>query len=174
MQIDPRADQLVAAWYRADAPRLLAYLTHRTDNETAQDVLQDTFALAYRKWEDVPDPATGWLFGAARRLLANQRRGARRRDALLQRLAETRLAGPGYVDDRPSDLIELLSQLSARDREVLTLSAWYDLSTEQAAQALGCSPQTYKVRLHRARRRLADTLAAADRHHASFLSEVLS
>jgi RNA polymerase sigma-70 factor, ECF subfamily len=44
--------------------------------------------------------------------------------------------------------------LSEADQEVLTVSAWYDLTALQAARVLGCSPGAYAVRLHRARHRL--------------------
>ena len=50
---------------------------------------------------------------------------------------------------------DTLGQLSGADREVLTLSAWYELTGDEAAQALGCSRSAYGVRLHRARRRVA-------------------
>ena len=50
-------------WFRAYGDRVLAYLLHRTDRETAQDVLQEVFVTAFRKSADVPDPPIGWLLG---------------------------------------------------------------------------------------------------------------
>lgn len=113
--------------------------------------------VAFRKAGDVPDAPLGWLFATARRLLANKSRGLRRRDQLLLRLAEEaaetcdlQLAEARYV------VLDALRALSAHDREVLTLTGWYGLTPSEAAQALGCSPGTYAVRLHRARQRFAD------------------
>jgi RNA polymerase sigma-70 factor, ECF subfamily len=156
------------SWFRAYADRVFAYLLHRTDRETAQDVLQEVFVTAFRKAPEVPDPPIGWLLGTARRLLANAHRGTRRRDRLAVRVAEHTTTSA--VDDDPTSAVDDdaaedvvargLAKLSARDREVLTLSAWYELSAEEAAQALGCSRAAYAVRLHRARRRLADELRA--------------
>jgi RNA polymerase sigma-70 factor (ECF subfamily) len=56
---------------------------------------------------------------------------------------------------------QTLATLPAADREVLTLTGWYDLTPMQAAEALGCTASAYGVRLHRARKRLADALEAA-------------
>jgi RNA polymerase sigma-70 factor, ECF subfamily len=160
----PRVDDVdrparLDAWFRAHADRVLAYLLHRTDPETAQDVLQEVFVTAFRKAAEVPEPPIGWLLGTARRLLANNHRGDRRRDQLALRIAAHQ-PSPGPGENDAPDLASALAQLSTTDREVLTLSAWYELSAEEAAEALGCSPSAYAVRLHRARRRLADRLRA--------------
>jgi RNA polymerase sigma-70 factor (ECF subfamily) len=80
---------------------------------------------------------------------------------LAARLANQPTAGSGDNGEAGDVVAAALAQLSARDREVLTLSAWYELSAAEAAQALGCSPAAYNVRLHRARHRLADRLRAA-------------
>ncbi|MDT4945455.1 MAG: hypothetical protein QOH14_2188 [Pseudonocardiales bacterium] len=150
------------AWFRAYGDRVFAYLLHRTDPETAQDVLQEVFVIAFRKAASVPEPPAGWLFATARRVLANKYRSLRRQDQLVAKLAED----AGTAED--TDLADLkhafartLAALSAADREVLTLSGWYGLSTAEAAGALGCSATAYGVRLHRARRRLADHLRSA-------------
>jgi DNA-directed RNA polymerase specialized sigma24 family protein len=50
-------------------------------------VIAETFLTAWRRLDDVPagDEARLWLYGVARRMLANQRRGARRRSSLADR-----------------------------------------------------------------------------------------
>jgi RNA polymerase sigma-70 factor (ECF subfamily) len=116
---------------------------------------------AFRRADDVPEPPIGWLLGTARRVLANATRGDQRRDRLALHMAAQPLPA-GFDDDEAGDVVaEALAELSARDREVLTLSAWYELSADEAAQVLGCTSAAYAVRLHRARRRLADKLDAA-------------
>jgi len=56
----------------------------------------------------------------------------------------------------------VLESLSQMDQEVLRLTEWEQLDLTEAAAALGCSRTAAKVRLHRARRRFARRLAAAD------------
>ena len=159
---DAERRAVIDEWFRAYAGRVLGYLLHRTDPQAAQDVLQEVFVTAFAKADQVSDPPLGWLFGTARRLLANRYRGFRRHDQLIARLMED----VGEASD--SDAYELklafaqtLAMLPAVDREVLTLSGWYDLTPKQAAEALGCTASAYAVRLHRARKRLADALDAA-------------
>lgn len=159
---DVERQMLLDAWFHAYASRILAYLRHRTDPQTAQDVLQEVFVVAFRKARDVPEPPVGWLFATARRVLANTRRGSRRRDQLIDRL----LDDASREQDAESAalklaFVETLATLSSADREVLTLTGWYELTPAQAADALGCSAATYSVRLHRARTRLAAALAEA-------------
>ena len=149
------------AWFRAYGDRVLAYLLHRTDRQTAEDVLQEVFVTAFRRAAEVPEPPIGWLLGTARRMLANSSRGERRRDRLAARVGAGPVVSAASDDDAGDVVAAALAELSARDREVLTLSAWYELTAEEAAQALGCSPAAYAVRLHRARHRLADRLRAA-------------
>src|SRR3954453_19505169 len=89
----PRVDDVdrparLDAWFRAHADRVLAYLLHRTDPQTAQDVLQEVFVIAFKKATEGPEPPLGWLFGTARRVLANRHRSTRRQDALIERLLD--------------------------------------------------------------------------------------
>jgi RNA polymerase sigma-70 factor (ECF subfamily) len=168
-------------WFRAYGDRVLAYLLHRTDSDTAQDVLQEVFVIAFRKANVVPEPAIGWLLATARRVLANTHRGARRREQLTVRLTEhsehsepSGQVGHTAEDDSSVAVAEALARVSPADREVLTLSAWYELTTDEAAAALGCSRSAYSVRLHRARRRLAERLATAGFPTPSRLTEAVN
>jgi RNA polymerase sigma-70 factor (ECF subfamily) len=151
------------AWFRTYGDRVLAYLLHRTDRQTAEDVLQEVFVTAFRRAHVVPEPPIGWLLGTARKLLGNTTRGDRRRDRLAVRVAAQ--PQPNSADDGAAPVSDVvaaaLSELSPRDREVLTLSAWYELTADEAAEVLDCTPAAYAVRLHRARHRLAARLRAA-------------
>lgn len=161
-------------WFRAHGDRVLAYLLHRTDPDTAQDVLQEVFVIAFGKANLVPEPPVGWLFATARRVLANANRSSRRRTQLTARLVEH--AAPDTCaddDDASLQITEELARMSSADREVLTLSAWYELSADEAAEALGCTRSAYGVRLHRARRRLAERLEMAMPHPPGRLTEAV-
>ena len=153
---------LLDTWFRAYADRVLAYLQHRTDPQTAQDLLQEVFMIAFSKAPELPQPPLGWLFGTARRLLANRYRGRRRQDELIVRLEQdAREETDPDTGELKQAFAQTLGTLSSADREVLTLTGWYDLTPTQAAEALGCAASAYAVRLHRARKRLATALDEA-------------
>jgi len=137
---------------------VLAFCRRRVDAEVADDVTAETFLVAWRRLSDVPRSPRGWLLGIARLTLANQWRGVRRRDALVERMRFDRSTEDTVAD--PGQVIEALSWLSELDQEALLLSAWDGLSSREAAQVLGCTPVAFRLRLHRARRRLERVLAA--------------
>jgi RNA polymerase sigma factor (sigma-70 family) len=158
--------------YRTSGRAVLGYALRRSDSrEDALDVVAETFATAWRRRTDMPaDPeeARPWLFGIARRCLANAARGSRRADRLGERLAGAFVPGtvpdPAAVHERTREF-ELvhgaLEGLSDDDRELVTLIAWEGLTPAQAADVLGIPAGTARVRLHRARTRLRTALDAA-------------
>jgi RNA polymerase sigma-70 factor, ECF subfamily len=150
--------------YRAHASRVRAYARRRlTSDALADDVVSDVFLVVWRRLDDVPPEPRPWLYGIARRALANRRRGEHRTTALRQRITNERREGATDVSGEDGRVRGALSRLSEPDRELLLLVAWEGLEPSELAQALGALPGTIAVRLHRARRRLADALAAEDR-----------
>ena len=100
-----------------------------------------------------------WLLGVARRVLANHRRGERRRDGLADRLARELTAVP-VERDGDEVVRRALAQLSEEDRELLLLAGWEGLAPAEIAKATGTLAVTVRSRLHRARRRLRAELTA--------------
>lgn len=160
-------DELAAArisdLYRNHARDVLGYALRRTRNpDDAADVVAETFLVAWRRLGELPldGEARLWLYGTARNVLANQDRGARRRDRLTERLrGELRRQLPAGYAREGNELIEALAELGEADRELLMLIGWEELTPTQAARALGISPLAARTRLHRARRRLRARLA---------------
>lgn len=148
--------------YAACHDPVLGYVLRRTANgEDAADVLAETFLTAWRRLDDVPggDEARPWLYGVARRVLANHHRGERRRTALGDRLrAELAEVAPPVQDGDLAVLAEAFHELPEHERELLSLVSWEGLDTGQIATVLGCSRNAVRVRLHRARRRFATAL----------------
>ena len=71
--------------------QVLGYALRRADSpEDAADVVSETFMIAWRRLDEVPagDEARLWLYGVARRVLANQRRAHQRRERLNARLRD--------------------------------------------------------------------------------------
>jgi RNA polymerase sigma factor (sigma-70 family) len=152
-----RFERLYATHYAA----VLAYALRRAPRAEADDIVAETFTIAWRRIADVPAAERPWLYGTARRVLANRRRGAARRTALLERLQEA----PSIPVDGAINLTSLATAfagLPEHEREALALVAWEGLSTGDAARAAGCSDVAMRVRLHRARRRLRRALAHRD------------
>jgi RNA polymerase sigma-70 factor (ECF subfamily) len=149
--------------YHAHYPSVLAYALRRAPRAEADDVVAETFAIAWRRLSHVPDEAARpWLYEVARRVLANRRRADSRRAALIARLHEAPPRAAGAPED-VERLAAAFATLPDHEREALSLVAWEGLSTADAARAAGCSDVTMRVRLHRARRRLRRALDAGGR-----------
>jgi RNA polymerase sigma factor (sigma-70 family) len=149
------------AVYDASYHHVLGYALRRTaTREDAEDVVAETFLTAWRRLEWLPDGegARPWLYGIARKVLANQRRGNVRRARLEGRVAAFAVPQPSDTADEVAAVAVAFARLSDDDREVLALTAWEELDAGETATALGCSRNAVRIRLHRARRRLAHDL----------------
>jgi RNA polymerase sigma-70 factor (ECF subfamily) len=152
-----RFEAMFAAHYAA----VVRYAMRRVGPDAAAEIVSETFLVAWRRRADVPDNALPWLYATARRVIANELRRQRRSRAFATRSQPGQhAADPADIVGGPLHVLAALARLGNRDQEVLRLHAWEQLDAHDAAQALGCSAAAYKVRLHRARRRLAALLEA--------------
>jgi enoyl-CoA hydratase len=161
--VDDAARRRFEAVFEANASLVLAYALRRTATPAdAADVVSDTMLVAWRRIDDVPpgDQTRLWLYGVARRVLSNHRRGVRRRQRLGDRLRDVLVRDPSIGVDRAgfADVEFALERLPADDREVLRLTAWEGLNGNEVAIVLQISPNAARVRIHRARKRLRDVL----------------
>lgn len=153
------------ALFTETSPALLAYAVRRvTVPADAADVVAETYLIAWRRLDTVPGGAEArpWLFGVARRVIANHRRGELRHTAFVERLRASlaTLPAPSPPDDE-ADVVAVnraLATLGETDRELLRLVAWEELSPAEIATVLGVPAGTVRVRLHRARARLRRAL----------------
>lgn len=147
-----------------------AYVVRRAPGAAVEDVLSEVYLIAWRRFDSVSVDPLPWLYGVARRVLANQLRSDRRRVALLDRLRlDAGFDDPGWETPeglRP-ELATVVASLSAVEREALLLTAWEGLTPERGARAVGCSSSAFRVRLHRARRHVATALADDRPSHSS-------
>jgi RNA polymerase sigma factor (sigma-70 family) len=157
--------------YAVHRAAILGYALRRAGSaDDAADVIAETFLTAWRRIDDLPagEAALPWLYGVARRVLANQRRGQQRRSALGERLRSELAAQP--CDHEPPPGLEGVAvafrRLADPDREILTLAGWEGLDAGQIAVVIGCSRNAARIRLHRARRRFA---AALDDTRSTFV-----
>jgi RNA polymerase sigma-70 factor (ECF subfamily) len=162
-------ERFVELW-TAHGPRVLAYALRHVDPDSAQDVLSETFLVAWRRLAAVPDDPLPWLLVVARNTIANVRRSTARQARLTTELerfrevAEPATAADVLATDRAA-VLDRLAELTPREREALLLVAWDGLSAKQAAKVAGCSLPAFHVRLFRARQRL---VAGPDQGHAPF------
>jgi RNA polymerase sigma-70 factor, ECF subfamily len=170
------AEQRFARLYREHAREILGYALRRcADPEDAADAVAETFLAAWRRLPEVPHGTEGrlWLFGTARFVLANQRRGERRRNRLTEQLrAELRRRLPVEAAANSTGILEALTGLEEPDRELLMLIGWEELTPAQAAQVLGVTPLAARSRLHRARRRLRARLGEIEGGEAASRPEL--
>jgi RNA polymerase sigma-70 factor (ECF subfamily) len=127
-------------------------------------VVEETFLIAWRRLDRVPEDALPWLYTTARNVVANEIRRQQRDQALGQRLAGRASRPSSDVDELIAERLVVtaaLRELSERDREVLRLVQWEQLTIADAAKVLACSQSAVKVRLHRARRRLAESMTVS-------------
>lgn len=163
------AVQFTRCWEQ-DGPRVAAYARRHIAVDDVKDVVAETFLHAWRRWDGVPQPPIPWLIGTARKVIGNQRRAAKRRSALQDRLLLLDAAAASADDagvlatDRIA-AIEALAALPEQQREALLLIAWDGLTPDQAAAVLGIRSGAFRVRAHRARKALdtnpTDLFAAA-------------
>ncbi len=147
--LPPDRDEAVTALFHAhwtSLVRLARLLVH--DTETAEDVVQDAFAHLHRRWGSLhdPDAALFYLRASVANGSRNQLRG--RRTARL-RIVPERLAQPSAetaVLEREEHRAVLagLAELPWRQKQVLVLRYYVDLSEAQIAIALGISPGAVK------------------------------
>ncbi|MDQ4143926.1 MAG: sigma-70 family RNA polymerase sigma factor [Actinomycetota bacterium] len=158
LETDPKHE--VETLYRAYADRVLRYAQRRVGPADAEEIVAQTFLAAWRRVHDVPTDPLPWLIGIARNAIRNLERADRRRSRLVARIASTRTSEEELPDrpDLSDELFRVLESLSADDREALLLVAWDELDHSEAAAAMGWSKANFRLRLHRARKRLRQRL----------------
>lgn len=154
--------------YAAEYGHVVNYGRRRLgDPEASAELAQEVFVVAWRRRAEVPDRSLPWLYGVARRLLANQWRARRVAPEVLPFTdREAWDAGPPGSDAAIAlaDLRAALASLSDLDQEILRLVGWEELTVSEAARALGCTRAAAAVRLHRARRRLVAAISNPAHH----------
>ena len=147
------AEERFHSIYTRHVDAVTAYVRRRTEADSVEDVVAETFVVCWGRLDRVPDEPLPWLLAVARKTLANRYRAAARPRVATgdRQTSEVELVGDPV-------LAHAFARLTDPDREVLRLVAWEQLSLREAATVLGCSYVACRVRFHRARRRLAANL----------------
>jgi RNA polymerase sigma-70 factor (ECF subfamily) len=156
----PTREESFRRLYDANVRAILGYALRRVESpEDAADVTAETMLVAWRRLHEMPldDGGRLWLYGVARRVLANHHRTRLRRERLGGRLREQlRTAVPDHADAvAQTDTIRAaMARLGTADRELIELTAWEGLDPREVAVVLGVPARTVRTRLSRARARL--------------------
>lgn len=152
-------ERLFAVFYRD----ITAYVARRIATKDVDDVVAKVFAVAWRRFERIPDPPDDrlWLFGVARRCLSDHRRSGERQLRLQTRLTNEpdAVPNPRYstdVDPRLELVLSAMASLAPADREALQLVLWEEMTHAQAATILKCTPNAFEIRYRRARNAVKD------------------
>jgi RNA polymerase sigma factor (sigma-70 family) len=165
--IRSRADpSAFGAIYDRHARSVYSYLARRVSPQTAEDLFSEVFLRALEARRRARPHSSGsalpWLYGIARNVLRQQPR-ARPRSELPEMSDQFEWSTVDARLDAGSlspELSRVLNGLSDSEREVLLLVSWEQLTVAEAAEALGISAGSARMRLHRARAHAAAALAA--------------
>ena len=138
-----------AAFFTASWPRLLRVTYAVTgDRQLAEDALQTAFAQAYAAWGRVSradDPAAYVRRIAVNAALSQERKAFRRRESVSEALPEA--SSRRRTDDdvvARDEVWTAVRALPPRQRAVVVLRYYEDLTERQIAEVLGCRPGTVK------------------------------
>ena len=167
---DPHAFAVV---FERHFDAVFRYLRRRVGRELAEDLAAEVFAEAFRgrqRYDASRADARPWLYGIAVNLLRHHYREEERKLRAFARSGIDEVV----TDDRALDRVEatsasreiavVLASLPAAEREVLLLHAWAEFDHAEIAEALAIPPATVRTRLHRARARLRERLAAKEQY----------
>jgi len=148
--------------------RIQQFARRRVGTDAAQEIVAETFLVAWRRLHDIPDPALPWLYRVASLEVANFQRRQVRSIQIEQAIRQS-LRGeqsPRLTSDHLDEsqvIARAFECLEPSDQEILRLATWDGLTSAEGAVVLGCSVSAYRVRLHRARGRLARKSRLASR-----------
>lgn len=142
------------------------YAERRAGRQVAEEIASETFVQAFRgrmRYDLARKNARPWLFGIATNLLSHHWR-----DEVTRLDAYSKVDPPPAASDDPLDarmavlgILDALKHLDRRDRDVLMLYAWADLSYSDISEAISVPIGTVRSRLNRARRILRELADAA-------------
>ena len=135
------------------------------DQGHAEDVAQAAFARAYASWPRVK--RSGDPDAYVRQIVINENRNRFRKHRVAEQLTDSVLIDVPWTDaireyDERSALIAALRRLGPRQRAVIVLRYWLDLTEQETAAALNCSVGTVKSQASRALATLRESIELVD------------
>jgi RNA polymerase sigma-70 factor, ECF subfamily len=164
------------AAYRGHFSDIYAYCLRRVPSDEVADMVAEIFLTAWRRLDQMPSAPEDrlWLYGVARRTVSQHTRTLLRRNRLAARYAQEHAARSAAASPEESSVtasvLELVERLPPKNREIVKLVVWEQLSHAEVAQVLGCSANAVAIRWHRSlgqlRRKLATSSGALNSNPA--------
>jgi RNA polymerase sigma-70 factor (ECF subfamily) len=157
-------EQRFTELFTAHHATIVAYARRRVVSDVLDDVVADTFLAAWLNLDRQSGDPVIWLYSLARGAVSHQRRRLGRIAALDERASamEPRtqhLDGTSHVGWE-DPFLAAFARLTEPERDALRATVWEGLTPTEGAAVQGCTVAAFKVRLHRARRRLRKLLDA--------------
>jgi RNA polymerase sigma-70 factor (sigma-E family) len=140
-------------WLKREAYRLCG------DWHEAEDLVQVTLHQVHGRWQRLT--GRGQLAAYTRRILLHAYLNEHRRPCWRYEISYADppdFMASDYPPESAPDLVTAVNRLGPRQRAIITLRFWQDLSVEQVATVLNCSPGTVTSQTHRALARLRSML----------------
>lgn len=93
--------------------RVWAYAVSRAGRQVADEVVSETFAVAWRRLADVPDPALPWLLGVARSILRDGHRADVRRESFAYEVGRWTARPAGDIAEDVAERLAVLRAVAA-------------------------------------------------------------
>ena len=147
--------------YAAEASALFSFLAYRTgDRSLAEDLLADAFERALRgRYNARKGSAKTWLYAIALNVLRDHLRRAAAESRAYERVEDGEARDPFADVEVRDELMRGLTQLSAEEREAISLRFGAGLTVPEMATVLGEPLTTVEGRVYRALRKLREALA---------------
>ena len=138
--------------------RIYRYFRRRTESpSTAEDLCAEVFRIAWEKSGEKEELSAMFLFGVAQNVLRNHLRSAVRSANLMLSL---QLERTEQARDTDGSVRDVLGRLKPDEREVLLLTYWDGLTSNELSDLLNTTATAIRMRLHRARKALGRLLQA--------------
>ena len=158
------AESWFADFYERYHRLVAAYCARRLSRDRVEDAVAETFLVAWRRLDDVPEGDAGlrWLYAVAYKVVGRQWRTNSRVHRLEGRLKSVGVDLVPIPEDvvvaseESDQVLRALKRLNSLDQEILLLAAWEELGHQEIAEVLDLRPDAVRQRFHKAKRRLTD------------------
>lgn len=153
------AAEIFASFYQRYYRLILTVAQQRLPSlSDAEDVSGEVFRIAWSHHSAGNELTLPWLYQVLRNVIGNEYRRTNRANQFSQRFGAMSLDPIVELNDDAIEMRQAIQQLPIADRELIYMTYWEDLTGQEIAGILGCSPVTVRVRLMRARKRLRAVL----------------